>query len=203
MGAAELVRFLASAATWASSWISDGDLQDARARAWAEVALDERDRHRPRPSAGVRSRCSPSGTSRSGRPVGNRPRISIRGRLRRRAARDRHDRARGRWSGSAAIFGLRLGLERPQRQSRDPRRGLGAVQLRRLSEPAGVARVPVGHRDDGQAPAGPRAVGGRRRASATTARRSRSSCCRTSRTGASTRWRACTSSRRPRLRSTS
>ena len=42
MGAAELVRFLANAVVWAFSWISDGDLQDARARGWAEVALDER-----------------------------------------------------------------------------------------------------------------------------------------------------------------
>ncbi len=42
MGAAEMVRFLANSVTWAFSWISDGDLQDARARGWAEVALDER-----------------------------------------------------------------------------------------------------------------------------------------------------------------
>jgi len=41
MGGAELVRFVARGVTWAFSWISDGDLQDARARAWAEVALDE------------------------------------------------------------------------------------------------------------------------------------------------------------------
>jgi hypothetical protein len=42
MGAAELVRFLAHGVAWAFSWISDGDLQDSRARAWAEVALDDR-----------------------------------------------------------------------------------------------------------------------------------------------------------------
>ncbi|MGO9875474.1 MAG: hypothetical protein ACLPVY_16930 [Acidimicrobiia bacterium] len=42
MGAAELVRFVAQAVTWAFSWISDGDLQDVRAKAWAEIALDER-----------------------------------------------------------------------------------------------------------------------------------------------------------------
>ncbi len=30
------------AVTWAFSWISDGDLQDVRAKAWAEIALDER-----------------------------------------------------------------------------------------------------------------------------------------------------------------
>jgi hypothetical protein len=38
MGAAELCRLFAAAATWAFRWIRDGDLQDARARAWAELA---------------------------------------------------------------------------------------------------------------------------------------------------------------------
>jgi hypothetical protein len=42
MGAAELMRFLAGGVTWAFRWVTDGDLQDVRARAWADVALDER-----------------------------------------------------------------------------------------------------------------------------------------------------------------
>jgi hypothetical protein len=42
MGAAELIRVSAKAATWAFRWISEGDLEDVRARAWADVALDDR-----------------------------------------------------------------------------------------------------------------------------------------------------------------
>ena len=42
MGAAELLRLGAAAVTWAYRWISEGDLEDVRARAWADVALDER-----------------------------------------------------------------------------------------------------------------------------------------------------------------
>jgi hypothetical protein len=42
MGAAELVRFVAGGVAWAFKWISDGDLEDVRARAWADVALDDR-----------------------------------------------------------------------------------------------------------------------------------------------------------------
>lgn len=38
MGATELLRLGARAAQWSYRWIRDGDLQDARARAWAEVA---------------------------------------------------------------------------------------------------------------------------------------------------------------------
>jgi hypothetical protein len=42
MGAAEIVRFAAAAVVWAYRWISEGDLEDVRARAWADVALDDR-----------------------------------------------------------------------------------------------------------------------------------------------------------------
>jgi hypothetical protein len=38
MGATELLRLAASAVSWAYRWVRDGDLQDARARAWAELA---------------------------------------------------------------------------------------------------------------------------------------------------------------------
>jgi hypothetical protein len=41
MGAAELLRAVATAVGWAYRWIRDGDLQDARARAWAELATSE------------------------------------------------------------------------------------------------------------------------------------------------------------------
>jgi hypothetical protein len=43
MGAAEIVRLVAKAATAAYTWISAGDLEDQRARAWADIALDDRD----------------------------------------------------------------------------------------------------------------------------------------------------------------
>ncbi|HWS47905.1 MAG TPA: hypothetical protein VN636_18730 [Acidimicrobiia bacterium] len=38
MGATEICRLVAGAVRWAYRWIRDGDLQDARARAWAEIA---------------------------------------------------------------------------------------------------------------------------------------------------------------------
>jgi hypothetical protein len=41
MGAAELLRLLAMVARWAYRWIRDGDLQDARNRAWAEIATSD------------------------------------------------------------------------------------------------------------------------------------------------------------------
>jgi hypothetical protein len=41
MGAVELVRLAAYGGTWAFAWIRDGDLQDARAKAWADLAVDE------------------------------------------------------------------------------------------------------------------------------------------------------------------
>jgi hypothetical protein len=41
MGAAELVRFLALSMRWAYCWVKDGDVQDARARGWAELATDD------------------------------------------------------------------------------------------------------------------------------------------------------------------
>ena len=44
MGATEIVRWMANGVTWAYRWIREGDLQDARARAWAELATsDEND----------------------------------------------------------------------------------------------------------------------------------------------------------------
>jgi hypothetical protein len=43
MGAAEIVRLVAKAAVGAYTWISAGDLEDQRARAWADIALDDRD----------------------------------------------------------------------------------------------------------------------------------------------------------------
>jgi hypothetical protein len=43
MGAAEVCRLAASLVRWAYTWIRDGDLQDARARAWAELATAEDD----------------------------------------------------------------------------------------------------------------------------------------------------------------
>jgi hypothetical protein len=44
MGATEIVRWMAMAVAWAYRWIREGDLQDARARAWAELATsDEND----------------------------------------------------------------------------------------------------------------------------------------------------------------
>ncbi len=42
-GAAEIVRLVARAAAGAYAWIGTGDLEDQRARAWADIALDERD----------------------------------------------------------------------------------------------------------------------------------------------------------------
>ena len=42
MGAAEIVRLGAAAIVWAFRWITEGDLEDVRARAWADVALDDR-----------------------------------------------------------------------------------------------------------------------------------------------------------------
>src|SRR5260221_559241 len=41
MGATEILRLLAYGGTWAFSWIRDGDLQDARAKAWADLAGNE------------------------------------------------------------------------------------------------------------------------------------------------------------------
>ncbi len=41
MGATETVRLLAMGAARAFTWVREGDLQDARARAWADVARDE------------------------------------------------------------------------------------------------------------------------------------------------------------------
>ena len=41
MGATEIVRLAAYGGTWAFSWIRDGDLQDARAQAWADIAGSE------------------------------------------------------------------------------------------------------------------------------------------------------------------
>jgi hypothetical protein len=41
MGATEILRFMAYGGTWAFSWIRDGDLQDARAKAWADIAVNE------------------------------------------------------------------------------------------------------------------------------------------------------------------
>ncbi|MDQ1511735.1 MAG: hypothetical protein QOG50_3579 [Actinomycetota bacterium] len=41
MGATEIVRLVAYTGTWAFSWIRDGDLQDARAKAWADLAVND------------------------------------------------------------------------------------------------------------------------------------------------------------------
>jgi len=41
MGATELLRSVAAAVQWSYGWIRDGDLQDARARAWAKVATTD------------------------------------------------------------------------------------------------------------------------------------------------------------------
>jgi hypothetical protein len=41
-GAADIVRIVAKSVAWSYSWISAGDLEDVRARAWAGIALDER-----------------------------------------------------------------------------------------------------------------------------------------------------------------
>jgi hypothetical protein len=43
MGATEIVRAVAAGVGWAYRWIRDGDLQDARARAWAERATNFND----------------------------------------------------------------------------------------------------------------------------------------------------------------
>ncbi len=43
MGATEIIRLATTLVRWAYSWIRDGDLQDARARAWAEIATSEAD----------------------------------------------------------------------------------------------------------------------------------------------------------------
>jgi 6-pyruvoyl-tetrahydropterin synthase related domain len=43
MGATEIARFLAFLVSSAYAWIRDGDLQDARARAWAEIATADDD----------------------------------------------------------------------------------------------------------------------------------------------------------------
>ena len=82
------------------------------------------------------------------------------------------------------------------------------VELHGLREQAGVAGVLRDHGDDGRAAArdarcGNRRHGRRRTRSTPTARRSRSSCCRTGPRAASVRWKASTSSRRPPRRSTS
>ena len=43
MGAVEIVRFAAQIASRAYTWIREGDLQDARARAWAQIATADED----------------------------------------------------------------------------------------------------------------------------------------------------------------
>jgi hypothetical protein len=43
MGATEIVRAVAGLVRWAFTWIREGDLQDARARAWAELATADDD----------------------------------------------------------------------------------------------------------------------------------------------------------------
>src|SRR5207245_5578170 len=43
MGATEIARLAASAVSGAYGWIRDGDLRDARARAWAEIATSDDD----------------------------------------------------------------------------------------------------------------------------------------------------------------
>ena len=85
------------------------------------------------------------------------------GSRRRVAARSRRARSRC-WSRSRGIFGLRLGVERAQRQSGDPRRGLGAVQLRRATRACrrGPSSASLIETMD-KLPARARAVGRRRR----------------------------------------
>jgi hypothetical protein len=41
-GAADIVRLVAKGVAWSYAWISAGDLEDVRARAWADIALDDR-----------------------------------------------------------------------------------------------------------------------------------------------------------------
>jgi hypothetical protein len=43
MGATEICRWVAQLVRWSYEWIRDGDLQDARARAWAEIATADDD----------------------------------------------------------------------------------------------------------------------------------------------------------------
>ena len=201
MGAAELLRLAGKASVWAFRWISEGDLEDVRARAWADVALDDRVdidpavRHQAVEVLAERkfdSGPAGLGTACASRLGAARPPVAARLHVRARRVRAGRQRVRS-----------AVRVERAQRQPVDSRRGLGAVQLRRLPEPARVAGVPVAHRDDGQAAARARALGGRQRRRQLRHDARRSSCCRTSRTGASTRWKVCTSSRRPRPRSTS
>ena len=98
-------------------------------------------RHRSRgaPPRGGGARRAAASTA--GRPDGNRPRTSIPSGSRRRSRAIAT-------SALAVLVGDRQRLrpaarvERAERQPGDPRRGLGAVQLRRLPEPARVAGVP-------------------------------------------------------------
>ena len=55
MGATEIVRLAAYGGTWAFSWIRDGDLQDARAQAWADIAGQRGSR--PRSATAAPSGC--------------------------------------------------------------------------------------------------------------------------------------------------
>ena len=41
MGATEILRLAAYGVSWAFSWVRDGDLQDARGQAWADLAVNE------------------------------------------------------------------------------------------------------------------------------------------------------------------
>ena len=173
MGAAELVRLArARRRRGRSRGSATAISRTSRARAWADVALDDRadidPEVRHRAVAMLAERQLRQRAARLGAAAASRPRAA-----RADASRAISTTARSRcWSRHRRHLRAAARVERPQRQPVDPRRGLGAVQLRRLPEPARVARVPVAHRDDGQAAAGPRALGGRRRRSATTAPRS-------------------------------
>ena len=201
MGAAELLRLGAAAVTWAYRWISEGDLEDVRARAWADVALDDRVdidpevRHRAvevLARAEVRHRAAWLGTARA--PRLGAAEATCQGRVGERARGARADRRP-----------VRAPVSRGRARNGNP-----SIRI------AGWAQYNYGGYQSlpawpefrsmittmNKLPAGARSGRAATR-SAPTAPRCHPSCCRTSPRAGSARWRACTSSRRRRCRSTS
>ncbi len=146
MGATEIARFVAMLVVKAYRWIRDGDLRDARARAWAEIATAEVD-----PDADAFDAADAACAQGSGVGVG---RSEVRSRTarvgsHRPSSRPRPSAKVGRRYGAIAIavvVGVRRDLRaeprlrrgRQQPRDRDPR--LGRVELRRLRAEGGRIR---------------------------------------------------------------
>ncbi len=211
MGATEICRFVAGLVRWSYRWIRDGDLQDARARAWAEVATARRPRRR---RAGEEGRGVGSGRA----PVRHRPHRLVTARAPRARAhrapgtslridRDGGGRVGGRSLRVCTADGTPATATRRSRSQVGPRGTIRATKPRtsphRSSTSISFTRwTTLRGRTATDERCGSRRLVNRTRSTAT-ARALPSSCCRTSRTGASARWKASTSSRRPRPRTTS